>query len=34
VRLPVGEPAGAGWQVLPGDGEGDGFFYAVIRRDG
>lgn len=34
VQLPVGESTGTGWQVLPGDGEGDGFYYAVIRRGG
>ena len=31
--LPVGQPATVGWQVLPGDGDLDGMYYAVIRKE-
>ncbi|HWU74921.1 MAG TPA: 16S rRNA (cytosine(967)-C(5))-methyltransferase RsmB [Rhodanobacter sp.] len=30
--LPVGQPAAVGWQILPGDGDLDGMYYAVIRK--
>lgn len=30
--LPVGHPAGAGWQILPGEGGLDGMYYAVLRK--
>lgn len=30
--LPVGRPAAVGWQILPGDGDLDGMYYAVLRR--
>jgi 16S rRNA (cytosine967-C5)-methyltransferase len=30
--LPVGQSAGAGWQILPGDGDLDGMYYAVLER--
>ena len=30
--LPVGQAAGVGWQVLPGDGDLDGMFYAVLEK--
>jgi len=30
--LPVGLPAATGWQVLPGDGDLDGMYYAVIEK--
>jgi len=33
VALPVGARLAHGWQVLPGDGGGDGFFYARLRRE-
>jgi len=32
VDLPVGRALRHGWQILPGEGEGDGFYYAVLRR--
>jgi len=32
VSLPVGQAAGIGWQILPGDGDLDGMYYAVIER--
>ena len=32
VDLPVGRRSGAGWQILPGEGEMDGFFHAVLAR--
>ena len=31
--LPAGQPATVGWQVLPGDGDLDGMYYAVIRKE-
>ncbi|HET6604703.1 MAG TPA: 16S rRNA (cytosine(967)-C(5))-methyltransferase RsmB [Xanthomonadaceae bacterium] len=31
-ELPLGRRSGAGWQILPGEGEADGFFYAVLER--
>ncbi|HEY8683762.1 MAG TPA: 16S rRNA (cytosine(967)-C(5))-methyltransferase RsmB [Rhodanobacter sp.] len=30
--LPVGQPAAIGWQILPGDGDLDGMYYAVLRK--
>jgi 16S rRNA (cytosine967-C5)-methyltransferase len=32
--LPVGQPSGPGWQILPGDGDLDGMFYAVLGKAG
>jgi 16S rRNA (cytosine967-C5)-methyltransferase len=30
--LPVGHAASVGWQILPGDGDLDGMYYAVLRK--
>lgn len=30
--LPAGQPAAIGWQILPGDGDLDGMYYAVIGK--
>ncbi len=30
--LPAGHAAGVGWQILPGDGDLDGMYYAVLER--
>ncbi|HUA80307.1 MAG TPA: 16S rRNA (cytosine(967)-C(5))-methyltransferase RsmB [Dyella sp.] len=30
--LPVGQSATIGWQILPGDGDLDGMYYAVLER--
>jgi 16S rRNA (cytosine967-C5)-methyltransferase len=30
--LPVGQPAAVGWQILPGDGDLDGMYYAVVHK--
>ena len=30
--LPVGRRSGHGWQILPGEGDLDGFFHAVLAR--
>jgi 16S rRNA (cytosine967-C5)-methyltransferase len=30
--LPAGQAAGVGWQILPGDGDLDGMYYAVIGK--
>ena len=30
--LPVGRAAGAGWQILPGEGGLDGMYYAVLTK--
>ena len=30
--LPAGQAAGVGWQILPGDGDLDGMYYAVIEK--
>jgi 16S rRNA (cytosine967-C5)-methyltransferase len=30
--LPVGQPAAIGWQLLPGDGDLDGMYYALLRK--
>lgn len=32
LQLPVGQTAGNGWQILPGDGDLDGMYYAVFAR--
>lgn len=30
--LPAGQPAAVGWQILPGDGDLDGMYYAVVQK--
>ncbi|OOG62947.1 16S rRNA (cytosine(967)-C(5))-methyltransferase [Rhodanobacter sp. B04] len=30
--LPAGEAAAVGWQILPGDGDLDGMYYAVLQK--
>lgn len=30
--LPCGQAAATGWQILPGDGDLDGMYYAVIDK--
>jgi 16S rRNA (cytosine967-C5)-methyltransferase len=30
--LPVGQRAAVGWQILPGDGDLDGMYYAVLEK--
>ncbi|TCV96311.1 16S rRNA m(5)C-967 methyltransferase [Luteibacter rhizovicinus] len=30
--LPVGQAAGIGWQILPGDGDLDGMYYALVEK--
>lgn len=30
--LPAGQAAGNGWQILPGDGDLDGMYYAVLAK--
>lgn len=30
---PWGRTTGNGWQILPGDTEGDGFFYSVLKKN-
>jgi 16S rRNA (cytosine967-C5)-methyltransferase len=30
--LPAGQPAAVGWQILPGDGDLDGMYYAVLEK--
>ena len=32
IRLPFGRPSGGGWQILPGDADTDGFFYARLEK--
>ncbi|WP_338039777.1 16S rRNA (cytosine(967)-C(5))-methyltransferase RsmB [Luteibacter yeojuensis] len=32
VALPVGQPAAIGWQILPGDGDLDGMYYALLEK--
>jgi 16S rRNA (cytosine967-C5)-methyltransferase len=32
ISLPVGRAAPVGWQVLPGDGDLDGMYYAVLEK--
>ncbi|QEE23276.1 16S rRNA (cytosine(967)-C(5))-methyltransferase RsmB [Rhodanobacter glycinis] len=31
-ELPVGQAAAVGWQILPGDGDLDGMYYAAIEK--
>lgn len=30
--LPTGQPAATGWQILPGDGDLDGMYYAALEK--
>lgn len=32
LELPLGRPAADGWQILPGDGNADGLFFARLRK--
>ncbi|MEO6925229.1 MAG: 16S rRNA (cytosine(967)-C(5))-methyltransferase RsmB [Rhodanobacter sp.] len=32
--LPVGQAAAVGWQILPGDGDLDGMYYARLQKEG
>jgi 16S rRNA (cytosine967-C5)-methyltransferase len=32
LTLPAGQAAATGWQILPGDGDLDGMYYAVLGR--
>ena len=32
LQLPIGQAAATGWQILPGDGDLDGMYYAVLER--
>jgi 16S rRNA (cytosine967-C5)-methyltransferase len=32
LELPVGQAAAVGWQILPGDGDLDGMYYAAIGK--
>ena len=32
VQLPFGQAAAVGWQILPGDSDLDGMYYAVLER--
>jgi 16S rRNA (cytosine967-C5)-methyltransferase len=32
LKLPSGHAAGSGWQILPGEDELDGMFYAALRK--
>jgi 16S rRNA (cytosine967-C5)-methyltransferase len=32
LSLPAGQAAAVGWQILPGDGDLDGMYYAVLER--
>jgi 16S rRNA (cytosine967-C5)-methyltransferase len=32
VQLPAGQVTAIGWQILPGDGDLDGMYYAVLER--
>ncbi len=32
ITLPVGQPAAIGWQILPGDGDLDGMYYALLEK--
>lgn len=32
LTLPAGQPAGLGWQLLPGDGDLDGMYYAALEK--
>jgi 16S rRNA (cytosine967-C5)-methyltransferase len=31
-NLHAGQPAATGWQILPGDGDLDGMYYAVLQK--
>ena len=31
--LPVGQAAAVGWQILPGDGDLDGMYYALLQKE-
>jgi len=31
-ELPVGQAAAVGWQILPGDGDLDGMYYAALEK--
>jgi 16S rRNA (cytosine967-C5)-methyltransferase len=33
-ELPTGQAAAVGWQILPGDGDLDGMYYAVLTKNG
>jgi len=33
-ELPAGQAAAVGWQILPGDGDLDGMYYAVLVKSG
>lgn len=33
-ELPTGQAAAVGWQILPGDGDLDGMYYAVLTKSG
>ena len=32
LTLPAGQPAAIGWQILPGDADLDGMYYAVVEK--
>ena len=32
IELPAGQAAAVGWQILPGDGDLDGMYYAVLEK--
>jgi len=32
IRLPWGHAVPGGWQLLPGDNQADGFFYALLKK--
>jgi len=32
LTLPVGQATDSGWQILPGDGDLDGMYYALLRK--
>jgi 16S rRNA (cytosine967-C5)-methyltransferase len=32
LTVPVGRAAGIGWQILPGEGDLDGMYYALLRK--
>jgi len=34
LSLPIGQAAAVGWQILPGDGDLDGMYYAVVHKRG
>lgn len=34
LKLPTGHATGPGWQILPGEDELDGMFYAALIKDG